>query len=290
MFIYVIKNSATGKIYIGQHKGNNLKKYLQMKLSQAVYELKRKGKGGGSHLFASMRKHPKDVWSIEPLFEGIETKAELDRLERLAIALYDTRNPDVGYNICKGGEGFTGKHSPEAKTKMSIQAKKAWANDPQRKLNQSLLRTGVPRPLEVRAKISKSNMGKVATQETKEKIRANRLLQADPRLGTTHSEDSKRKMSEANRGKPSHMRGKQHTEESNKKNRQAHIKALDGCQFGNMLVLSLAGTVATHAYWSVRCTVCNEEGVVTRTSRVLSSQSRFARKHRHINFQLLQTK
>jgi hypothetical protein len=119
MYVYVIRNSATGKVYIGQHKGTNLKKYLQDKFSQANYELKRKGKGGGSHLFASMRKHPREVWSIEPLIEGIETKPELDRLERLLIAIYDTRNPDVGYNICRGGEGFTGKHSPEWKARMS---------------------------------------------------------------------------------------------------------------------------------------------------------------------------
>jgi len=28
MFVYLITNSATGKIYVGQHKGNNLKKYV----------------------------------------------------------------------------------------------------------------------------------------------------------------------------------------------------------------------------------------------------------------------
>jgi hypothetical protein len=126
MFIYVITNSVTGKIYIGQHKGNNLKKYLQMKLSQAVYELKRKGKGGSSHLFNSMRKHPKEVWSIAPLFEGITTREELNRLEILLIALYDTRNPDIGYNICKGGEGFTGEFTAEHRRKMRENASRYW--------------------------------------------------------------------------------------------------------------------------------------------------------------------
>jgi len=111
MYIYVIRNSVTGKVYIGQHKGDNLKKYLQTKLSDAS-----RFRGGQSRLYASMRKHPKEVWSIEPLME-LETKEELDRLEALLIALYDTRNPEVGYNICKGGEGFTGKHTEEAKRK-----------------------------------------------------------------------------------------------------------------------------------------------------------------------------
>jgi len=112
MYIYAITNSITGKIYIGQHKGNNLKKYLQDKFSHA------KRNRGSSPLFNSMRKHPKEVWSIEPLFEGIETKEELDRLERLLIALYDTRNPEIGYNICRGGEGFTGTMSEETKAKL----------------------------------------------------------------------------------------------------------------------------------------------------------------------------
>jgi hypothetical protein len=122
MYVYVIRNSATGKVYIGQHKGTNLKKYLQMKLSQAEYELRRKGHGRGSHLFNSMRKHPKDVWSIEPLME-VDTKEELDRLETLLIAFYDTRNPQVGYNICKGGEGFTGTHTDEWRRNHSAKMK-----------------------------------------------------------------------------------------------------------------------------------------------------------------------
>jgi hypothetical protein len=122
MFIYVITNSATGKIYIGQHKRNNLKKYLQTKLSDAA-----KLRGGQSRLYNSMRKHPKEVWSIEPLME-VETKAELDRLETLLIALYDTRNPEVGYNICKGGEGVTGKHTTETCSKMSAAMKRVWSD------------------------------------------------------------------------------------------------------------------------------------------------------------------
>ena len=123
MFIYVIRNSVTGKVYIGQHKGNSLKKYLQDKLSHAQ---KFKGR---SILFNSMQKHPKEVWSIEPLME-VETKEELDRLEKLFITLYDTRNPEVGYNICKGGEGFTGPHSEEARIKIGksqIGGSKPWA-------------------------------------------------------------------------------------------------------------------------------------------------------------------
>ena len=48
MFIYVIVCSETLKIYIGQHKGNSLQKYLQTKLSDAKHR-----RGGRSHLFGA---------------------------------------------------------------------------------------------------------------------------------------------------------------------------------------------------------------------------------------------
>jgi hypothetical protein len=151
MYVYVIRNSVTGKVYIGQHKGNNLKKYLQTKLSQAHYELKRKGKGRGSHLFASMRKQPKEVWSIEPLIEGIETRLELDRMECLYIAMFDTRNPEVGYNICRGGEGFTGKHTSEAKAKVSEKAK-AWHSDPTKEVERKVRLQRISASLKARSR------------------------------------------------------------------------------------------------------------------------------------------
>jgi len=38
MFIYLIVNHTTGKYYVGQHKGDNLKKYLQRKFSEARHD------------------------------------------------------------------------------------------------------------------------------------------------------------------------------------------------------------------------------------------------------------
>jgi GIY-YIG catalytic domain-containing protein len=114
MVIYVIVCNETLKIYVGQHKGSNLQKYLQTKLSDAKWQLHRR-----SHLFNAMRKHPRDSWSIHPLVSGIEDKKELDEAERLLIYALKAQHPDVGYNICEGGEGFTGPHSEAAKRKIS---------------------------------------------------------------------------------------------------------------------------------------------------------------------------
>jgi group I intron endonuclease len=270
MFIYVITNSVTGRVYIGQHKGNSLKKYLQTKLSDAS-----KHRGGSSHLFASMRKHPKEVWSIEPLME-VETKEELNRIERLLIALYDTRNHEVGYNICKGGEGHTGPMnlSPEARAELSERAKRTKPY-----LKAALVLRGVPRPADVRAQISKSNTGKTHSLETKGKLREARLQQPDPRLGKTHSEKTKKRISDVKKGTPSAFRGKRHTDEAKSKNRQAHIINIQGQQFGNVVPVSIVGTAAnSSANWLVRCMVCGTEGVV-RGDRVRNGQSHFMKVH-----------
>ena len=82
MFIYLIVNHVTGRYYVGQHKGTNLRKYLQEKLHHAQKHR------GSSRLFASMREHPKDAWSIHALLSDIKTKPELDAYERDFIAAY----------------------------------------------------------------------------------------------------------------------------------------------------------------------------------------------------------
>jgi len=65
-----------------------------------------------------MRLHPRETWSIHPLVSGVESRQELDELEKHFIRVLKTQHPDVGYNICDGGEGFTGPHTLEARKKM----------------------------------------------------------------------------------------------------------------------------------------------------------------------------
>jgi len=132
MFIYLIVNHETGKYYVGQHTGNNLKKYLQQKFSDA-----RHGRGGNSRLYNSMRKHPfTHLWSIHALRSDIQAKAELDETERDFIKFLRAQDPEYGYNLCRGGEGFTGLHSSQTCAKMSEGVKRAWAN-PEKRAKQS---------------------------------------------------------------------------------------------------------------------------------------------------------
>jgi len=114
MFVYVIVCDESLKIYIGQHKGVDLQKYLHQKISHALHH-----ESKGSALYNAMRAHPSESWSIWPLVSGIESREELNELERHYIRVLKARCKDVGYNICRGGEGFTGAHTKKSKSKIS---------------------------------------------------------------------------------------------------------------------------------------------------------------------------
>jgi hypothetical protein len=74
-----------------------------------------------------MRKHPKEVWSIHALLSDVQTRVELDAYERDFISFLKSQDSEYGYNICRGGEGFSGPHRPESKAKVTKALKKRWA-------------------------------------------------------------------------------------------------------------------------------------------------------------------
>jgi hypothetical protein len=153
MFIYLIVNHETGKYYVGQHKGSNLKKYLQQKFHHA-----QRGISERSHLYNSMRAHPDPkVWSIHALRSDIQTREELDETERDFIKFLRATDPEYGYNICRGGEGFTGPHSAETRRKISKAGRK-WALDP---ANEEAKKLRIMRLHEARKKHKRPSENKV---------------------------------------------------------------------------------------------------------------------------------
>jgi len=124
MFIYLIVNHETGKYYVGQHKGNNLKKYLQQKFHHA-----QRGISNQSRLYQSMRAHSDpSIWSIHALRSDIQTREALNEVEREFIKFLKAQDPEYGYNICRGGEGFTGPHTESSRKKTSESIRKAMAD------------------------------------------------------------------------------------------------------------------------------------------------------------------
>ena len=102
MIIYKTTNTINSKIYIGQDTKNN-SKYL----------------GSGILLKKAIKKYGKEIF-IKEILEKCIDKNMLDEREKYWIQHYDSRNPNIGYNIAYGGEGVIGlKHSDETKEKIS---------------------------------------------------------------------------------------------------------------------------------------------------------------------------
>jgi len=204
MFIYLIVNRATGKYYVGQHKGTNLRKYLQDKFSQAWYELKR-GRGGSSHLFNSMRKHPKEAWSIHALLNDVQTREELDQYERDFISFLRSQDPEYGYNICKGGEGFSGPHSQATRDKIATAAKDMWTRP---EIRDAIVSKSIGHPAYPNAIAAlKRRRGTKAPPETRKKL-------VDSHTGLIRSLESREKQRQSVTGINNHFYGKTHSEET----------------------------------------------------------------------------
>lgn len=169
--IYKITNPK-GRIYIGQ--SNNIEyRFSKYRLSGGALKKQKR-------IYRSLQKYG---WESH-VFEIIHVceKHQLNDLERYYIELYNTFNTDHGLNLTNGGEFF--KFSTETKLLISEVSKK--------------------RSLEFRLKMSKAKkgnknmLGKVHTEETKNKIRA-------AKTGLVMSEEVRKNMSQAQkkRGKRS---------------------------------------------------------------------------------------
>ena len=193
MFVYVIVCTESLKLYIGQHKGTDLGKYL----SKKFYDANRHS-GKRSHLYAAMRKYPRDTWGIHALVSDLKTKEECDELERHYIKVLKTQHPDVGYNICDGGEGFTGAHTPETLAKIDEKRAAYWEKPEghERISRQMTERWEIP---EFRNKVTalsrgRKYPGRVRSEASKRKASAS-MKGKQNTLGHVHSEEHKAKQS-----------------------------------------------------------------------------------------------
>lgn len=119
--IYCSTNKVNGKIYIGktinaleyrkaQHKRNRNKTYF----------------------CKAIKKYGFENFVFESIFES-DDEEELLYIEKVYIALFDSSNKNIGYNLTVGGNGVSGlKHSEESRHKMSISNSKPrpWMEKP----------------------------------------------------------------------------------------------------------------------------------------------------------------
>lgn len=198
MFVYVIVNDLNWKIYIGKTTRPNLRQYLQQKVYEANHYISRR-----SHLYAAIRKYGREHFHIYPLISGLQTNDELSHWERVLIKALAARNPEVGYNICQGGEGFTGQHSPETRQKISAASREMWQRPETRK---SIVSKMEGRPVSPKViAMLQARRGTKASPQTIEKLR-------NSHIGLVRSEASRKKQSLSVTGAGNHFYGKTHSE------------------------------------------------------------------------------
>ena len=201
MFVYLITNSETKKIYVGKTVQLDLNKYLKNKIRTA-----QKGKyKGRSRLFNAMQKYPSTVWSIRPLYEGT-SDSDICEHEKEFIKSLGTQDPAIGYNLCEGGQGGWSKEirekvlatmrSPTFRKAQSRRMKKVM-NSPEVKLNVSRAQrnrfndpTQLTKFREVHNSLkTKNNHSLVMQKRLKDPIKKQELVNA------SHSESARAKRS-----------------------------------------------------------------------------------------------
>jgi len=163
MIIYKTTNLINGKIYIGKAIDKS-SGYL----------------GSGKILKVAIKKYGRENFHKEI----IDLAGDLDEhreKEIFWIDFYKSRDPKIGYNITKGGEGFSGKHSEETRAKISKISRRLAAEPEHCK------------------KISMALKGKKHSEERKRNESLSHRGEKHPNYGKHLSEEHKRKISESNK-------------------------------------------------------------------------------------------
>lgn len=111
MLIYKITNNQNNKVYIGQ---------TTRTLKERIHNYKNEVKWhpNSRPIIRAMAKYGFDCFKFEILKDNIQSKKELDILERYYIKEYQSLVSEQGYNVELGGSSV-GKHSEETKKKIS---------------------------------------------------------------------------------------------------------------------------------------------------------------------------
>lgn len=171
--IYTIKNKVNDKIYVGQSID------VHDRLIHHKSKL-RNNKHHSNHLQSSWNKYGEDAFEFE-LLKACKPRY-LNRLEKLYVKIYDSMNPDKGYNLQSGGDSnylvsdetrnkLSGANNPnygkplnpitKMKISQSRKGKYSGKNNPM---------YGKSHSIETRKKISDSLLGNKLSSETKEKM------------------------------------------------------------------------------------------------------------------------
>lgn len=173
--IYMHTCTVSGKRYIGQTS-----KSWEERWRAHCWEANKYGKFYFHHAIAA---YGVEAWEHEVL-ATVETKDMALEFEQQFILEYKTFEPELGYNMTMGGEGFHATEQSRQKLSESLTGNE--------KLRNAL--TGRKLSEEHRRRISEARKGMKFSEEHKQKI-------SESKTGISHTEETKAKMSESHKGR-----------------------------------------------------------------------------------------
>lgn len=213
-FIYKTTCLINGKIYIGKHESSESDNYL----------------GSGTIFKKALKKYGKENFRRE-ILRLCETLHELEVWEYVFIKKYHAQDPSIGYNIADGdvnSSEYNPAKLPEVREKISKAAiGRKVSNETKKKMSESSPRRKWTE--EQKMNLSKKMSGRKFTEEHKQKLREAKLGKngkLSNSWGIKWTEEQKKKSSESHKGQISAMKGKHHSEESRKKMSIAQKKRL----------------------------------------------------------------
>jgi group I intron endonuclease len=209
--IYKITNLINNKCYYGQTRQPPNRRWSQHKQNAK--------KGGKMVLYAAMRKHGIENFTFEIICECNDLQ-EMNKKEIEYISENNTLCP-IGYNAAKGGDNY--EKTDETRRKISEGNKLRVITEEWRK-NISKAHIGRKNTSDTIEKMKKAQKGRIITEETKEKLRQINLgkkqspetiakksaarkgvpwsdKKRESMIGRTNTEETKQKMSNAQKGR-----------------------------------------------------------------------------------------
>ncbi len=210
MIIYKITNLSNKKVYIGQ----TIRK-MEDRRREYISKVK---KGYQLYIYRAIRKYGIEnfKWEVICVCPSIDS---LNEREEYYIAFYNSMNPKYGYNLISGG--LNRLHSEITKQKMSEWRTNYYKNNPEKRpFKEKNSFYNKHHSEETKLKLHKSHLGLKHSEKSKEKMRK-------ATLGFKHTIESRKKMSIAQsgenhpmygiRGKNNPNYGKHRSEETKKK-------------------------------------------------------------------------
>lgn len=106
--IYLITNKLNGKVYVGKTIKKLWKRWSDHKSTALA--------GRKTYLYDAMRCYGFETFDVVKI-DGSDSEEELISLEKHYIKIFESHDPNKGYNLTLGGDGCS--PTPETRHKMS---------------------------------------------------------------------------------------------------------------------------------------------------------------------------